>query len=555
MFIHIVKQVNRYLCLLLACAALPMLSSAVQPEIDSLSNLLLDPSLKHATRVRVKIELSKLYASFNPEEAYREIGEASALCQQAENEPLRVEVLGQLGVLLYQNSLYDSSIYTFKQVIAISEKKNLQAPLVHAYMNIANNYLDLARFNLALDYYIKALNLCRKLPKPEKTEASIMANIAIVYSNKEEYDKAIEYFKKHLAIVNKLAIGADEKAVAYLEIANAYQSDKKDKLAKKYTDSASKFLSQCVDRYTFCLYHQIAGNIAYDASSYNEAEEHFKQAILEAKKIDYTIGLVDVLLRSGKNYMKAQKTLQAESAFKEAIRLGESIKTYQLIAGAEKELGNLYLSKNMVREAAEHFKLHSQYTDSTVVNEKNNLTKEMQARFEMQEKAFELEQIKMGKDQEIEIQRIYTIVSIIIAIIFMCFAVFEFLRYRNKRNLNNELIKLNQEILMQKNELQQQAQTLAILSKEIEAQNKLLEYENEEKGDRLVEYAFYNAHGLRSAVSNIKGLINIINLKFHEEGEIGPIVEMLGKSTENLDDIVIDFGKKLVAHKYKGDIK
>jgi tetratricopeptide (TPR) repeat protein len=532
-----------------------MFSWAEQPEMDSLFNLLHSPSLKQAARIRVKIKLSECFSKFNQVEAYREIDEALALCDEQKNEALKAEVLGQLGVLLYQNSLYDSSIYTFKRVIAISEKEKLPAPMVHAYMNIANNYLDLTRFNLALDYSIRALNLCRKLPDHERLEASILANIAFVYSDQKQFDKAIAYLKYRLSIVNKSGKNEDERAVAYLEVANAYQSAKENKFAKKYIDSASNFLVKCEDRYTFYLFHQLLGDIAFDDTLYTLAEKHFEQAIIEARKINYSLGLAYVLARSGENYMKIKKIPLAEASFKEAILLGQSMRKYDVIASTEKELGNLYLSKGMALEAAKHFKLHSEYTDSILENEKNTLTVEMQTRFELQEKSFKLEQVKMGKDQEIEIQRIYIIVSIVLAIIFMCFAVFEFFRYRNKKRVNHQLILLNEEILIQKDELHQQTLALSGLSKEIEEKNRLLEHENEEKSVQLVEYAFYNAHGLRSSVSSIMGLINIINHKFHEQEEMDRIIEMLGMSTKSLDYMLTDFGKKLVAHKYKGNVE
>jgi tetratricopeptide (TPR) repeat protein len=299
----------------------------------------------------------------------------------------------------------------------------------------------------------------------------------------------------------------------------------------------------------------LLGDIAFDDTLYTLAEKHFEQAIIEARKINYSLGLAYVLARSGENYMKIKKIPLAEASFKEAILLGQSMRKYDVIASTEKELGNLYLSKGMALEAAKHFKLHSEYTDSILENEKNTLTVEMQTRFELQEKSFKLEQVKMGKDQEIEIQSIYIIVSIVLAIIFMCFAVFEFFRYRNKKRVNHQLILLNEEILIQKDELHQQTLALSGLSKEIEEKNRLLEHENEEKSVQLVEYAFYNAHGLRSSVSSIMGLINIINHKFHEQEEMDRIIEMLGMSTKSLDYMLTDFGKKLVAHKYKGNVE
>jgi signal transduction histidine kinase len=188
--------------------------------------------------------------------------------------------------------------------------------------------------------------------------------------------------------------------------------------------------------------------------------------------------------------------------------------------------------------------------------ERNNLLAEMQTRFASQEKEFENEGLRkqqLAKDELIQTQSNFLYVVIGASLLLLVFSIYEFVQYRKKQQLNNELTRLNEDISKQKDELELQAIELSKLTKEIEDKNKLLEKDNEQKAlsiqdkeKRILDFAFFNAHELRACVARILGLVNVFKHSYYSKEDLTNIVDMVEKSTLGLDVIVKDFGNRLI---------
>jgi len=108
----------------------------------------------------------------------------------------------------------------------------------------------------------------------------------------------------------------------------------------------------------------------------------------------------------------------------------------------------------------------------------------------------------------------------------------------------DEVQQRNEEIQIQNEEIQAQAEKIKGINDNLEqlVQDRTMALERKNKA--LEEYAFINAHKLRSPVASILGLTNLAGkLKLDEEGNY--IVSHLKKSTENLDSIVRSITKTI----------
>jgi signal transduction histidine kinase len=95
----------------------------------------------------------------------------------------------------------------------------------------------------------------------------------------------------------------------------------------------------------------------------------------------------------------------------------------------------------------------------------------------------------------------------------------------------------NQEILEQNEEIQAQAKNIQKINNNLEHIVHLRTIDLEKKNKALEEYAFINAHKLRSPVASILGLVNLISkTNLDDEGQI--ILSHLEQSTVQLDTIV-----------------
>ncbi len=111
--------------------------------------------------------------------------------------------------------------------------------------------------------------------------------------------------------------------------------------------------------------------------------------------------------------------------------------------------------------------------------------------------------------------------------------------------LSNEAIKAqNEEIKNQNLEIQAQGEEIRGINENLESLVASRTAELEKKNKALEEYAFINAHKLRSPVASILGLINLLN-KMPVSDESKSVLEHLKSSAEKLDEIVSSITKAI----------
>ncbi len=118
-----------------------------------------------------------------------------------------------------------------------------------------------------------------------------------------------------------------------------------------------------------------------------------------------------------------------------------------------------------------------------------------------------------------------------------------------------QISEINQLLLQQQKEIKDQNEELTQQKEEIGAMNETLEERVkertivlEQKNKQLAEYAFINAHLLRSPVSSILGLINLLEYEKLNEEERN-IFNYMKKTVKQLDSIVFKINKAIQQNK------
>jgi signal transduction histidine kinase len=102
---------------------------------------------------------------------------------------------------------------------------------------------------------------------------------------------------------------------------------------------------------------------------------------------------------------------------------------------------------------------------------------------------------------------------------------------------NEQIHRQNEEIQKQSQEIQSQAEKISSINNNLELLVRQRTIDLERKSKALQEYAFINAHKLRSPVASILGLIDLARtIKLDEEGKI--IMDHLQHSAQRLNKIV-----------------
>jgi signal transduction histidine kinase len=109
----------------------------------------------------------------------------------------------------------------------------------------------------------------------------------------------------------------------------------------------------------------------------------------------------------------------------------------------------------------------------------------------------------------------------------------------------------NDELALRNGELTEANRELTFLNHQVRTMNHELEdrvsertHELVERNDKLTEYAFMNAHLLRSPVSRIKGLINLFGIT-KEADEKERVQSLLNQTAEELDQVIHTISDRL----------
>ena len=116
-------------------------------------------------------------------------------------------------------------------------------------------------------------------------------------------------------------------------------------------------------------------------------------------------------------------------------------------------------------------------------------------------------------------------------------ALFMMILIQTRYNLSVREIKARIALAKSKEEIQHQSEEIRSINENLESLVLKRTIELERKNKALEEYAFINAHKLRSPVASLLGLINLMS-KTDLKGEAEPIVQHMVKSGDTLDAVV-----------------
>ena len=121
-------------------------------------------------------------------------------------EDQKAESINKSGRLRLELAQYDAAkdLYEKHRPTLENRLKDTE-PLATVYNNLGSIYGNLGDHNKALEFKLKALEICEKVLPPEHPSLAVSYNnVGMTYAEMEDFPKAAEYLKKALAIVEKV---------------------------------------------------------------------------------------------------------------------------------------------------------------------------------------------------------------------------------------------------------------------------------------------------------------------------------------------------------------
>jgi len=295
----------------------------------------------------------------------------------------------------------------------------------------------------AIDHFLKAAALLNRIQPPPFDELkTIYTNVGVVYTQMENLDEALLYFNKSLDARKKLVNGKEAVASGMVDIAYILISKKDFKQALEVLNPAldistsinnAKLILSCYNLLSKC--YTVTGN--------NRKSQEFQDKY--------------------NSYLKHIEDQKKDEQFKEE----SDIKQKQIIEKElEKQAEQLKFDLAMTRKKAEENLLRYAKDSAEQVNTKTKL------QVDILNKENALREAKV-KEQELAQKRqqtlIYGLIAVILLIAILVFLII--LRMRERRKNMVKLSRQNEEINMQKNDLDVKNTELEGAFQKIEKQN------------------------------------------------------------------------------------
>ncbi|GAB4476192.1 MAG: ATP-binding protein [Thermoflexibacter sp.] len=436
------------------------------------------------------------------------------------NDRAKLLIANRLSMVLIKNFPQQAFKYA-KQATELAKKIDNPYQLAIAYQNLASIYHILGDYSKGLEYALEGLRIA-EAKKYDTLTIGLLDKVALFNFHLSEHDttyrkKVLEYRLKALTLSEKLNANK-ELTQLYLHLADFYRKEKKLDSALFYADKAF-FLAQKFENINDKgLALMTKGQIYIDRGKHLEALPFLSSAYKYLISIDNRYDAAASLLLTGIVFREKNRFEKSFDWFKDALVLSQQLGSKADIAEAYRQL---YLTAEKVGNsnlAFDYYKMYHAYKDSVLNESMSRQIAGMQSIHDAESKDKEIELLKKNeqmREENLEQQR-YLNIFLLVSFLLICLIAFILYRgIKSKNKINRLLEKKNLEILYQQEEINSQKESIALQNMELEQKNHELSYLNEEK-NHLIGIV---AHDLRNPLSQIKGLVNVLQMS---EDEVSP---------------------------------
>jgi|TARA_B110000967_G_C18894389_1_gene569568 tetratricopeptide (TPR) repeat protein len=354
-------------------------------------------------------------------------------------------LMGEIGVVYYYKSMYDSALYYFNKSINLNKELQNYNLVARMQSNIGSILYHQEKYAQSLTNFRDAQQIFEGSVKDTMSLINVINNTGLIFYDLKDFTKALTYFNKGIRLATKVN-SAINKEMLLLNLGSAYfylgQFEKALDCYKESLEIKKK------NNIPFGINLVRLAGVYLELGLLTKAKQYFELAIIECIKsgdklflIDAEMGLADVLIIL-KEYTNAQNLY---------LSVLEDIKLYQ----SNKYLFNIYkkllkvaLHLGEVDTATKYIELFISINDSIIEESINEGVYEIEAKYQVKEKENDI--IILQQENTIEARKkklILIIGSFILFIVLFFFRLKAITLTKSIKILELENLHKNKEIL------------------------------------------------------------------------------------------------------------
>ena len=395
--------------------------------------------------------ISRLYVYKNGAEGIR-YGKLGLLLAQKINWQKGIAMSHiSLGMHLISNGNYSMASQELFKAEAICRQLKDQENLARTFNQMGILKANLSRFPESLDYFFKSLKLFESLKKGDfrLNIASCHENIGTVYNINNRNEKAIENYKKAIAILERIEEYELEHAMNIANLGTIYQKQKNYGMAIVNYKTAEKKLLRLQDNFGLAFVNSWLGSAYLEQKKYDLSIEKSKKAVSIIGKSGDKELMTTTVHNLGYAQLKKAMSSSSNHELNDAFgNLSTSLKMHLELGNHEGlikdylHLSDYYKFKKDFAKSLESIEMHLAYKDS-VFNFKNKQSLqnlEDQRTIDIKNKEIQINKLSIESKEK---QKWYFILGILLLAIIGSLL---FYQSRNRKKTNEKLQLLNTEL-------------------------------------------------------------------------------------------------------------
>ena len=243
----------------------------------------------------------------------------------------------------------DSAFLLANMQLEFAKARNIEKWMGRAYYNIGAHYYLKSNYNEAITYYMRSLEIRKKLGD-KKGEAAIYGNLGLIYGDQGNSLKDLEYQLKSLAINEELR-DTDNLTSNYSNLAGIYQSqDDSTKALEYYNKALAMYLAQDKQNHIGLLYNNM-GNMYRSYQLYDKAKHYLFESLRIRTALNDPLGLGITLVNLGTLHTSLGEYDKAREFTMKSIDQFKKLHDEASLANVYFNLGDISRKEGKYREA------------------------------------------------------------------------------------------------------------------------------------------------------------------------------------------------------------
>ena len=416
------------------------------------------------------------------------------------------------GITARYEQDYGQSVMFHKRALTYFKKTKDTFYTAKCYNSLAVTYRKLNLEKEAFENYLIGLKLSEELHN-KRGESISLNGMGNVFLNTEQYNKALKYFKRAIAIETDKK-SYKNREYGYANIGEVFMAKKEYDSAFYYFDESFKIAKKHPHKENLAIKHILFGKLYQQEKKYKQSSKEYQIAIPELKKYKNTRYLSKALINLGINETQLNDYQNAISHINKGLELGLKIKSKENITLGYDALVKYYTHKKNYKKALKAHIKAKIYHDSivNVISQKSMISAKIA--YETAEKDREIQLLDTEKkESEAKAKRNFKrfLTTAIISLVSIGFLLIFLYLYRKNSDL--ELQQKNAELqnyILKIDELKIQAKNNKTTDKDIS--DKFKKYN---LSKREIEVLTHISNGLNNDQISEKMFVSKNTIKTH----------------------------------------